>query len=102
MYYTQAVEGFRRVLGDEHPSTFISINNMGSLLKNQGRYDEAEVYYTEAVEGFRRVLGDENPYTIISIDDLIGLYDAWEKPEEAEKYRDMLPEEDATTQGSDP
>ncbi len=100
-YYVEALETRRRVLGNEHPSTLASINNMGSLLYKQGKYDEAEVYYTEALEGRRRVLGDKHPQTLDSINDLAELYDAWGKPEEAQKYRDMLPEEDAVTEDTD-
>jgi len=92
---------YRRVLGNEHPSTLNSIGNMGNLLSDQGKYDEAEVYYTEALEGFRRVLGNEHPYTLYSINALAELYDAWDKPEEAQKYREMLPEEDAPTEDTD-
>ena len=29
-YYVEALETRRRVLGDEHPGTLISINNMGN------------------------------------------------------------------------
>jgi tetratricopeptide (TPR) repeat protein len=32
-YYREALEGRRRVLGDEHPDTLTSINNMGVLLQ---------------------------------------------------------------------
>jgi tetratricopeptide (TPR) repeat protein len=67
---------------------------MGNLLKDQGKYNEAEVYYLEALEGFRRVLGNEHPYTLYSINALAGLYDALGKPEEAKKYREMLPVEE--------
>ena len=41
-YYRKALEVSRRVLGDEHPSTLSSINNMGGLLQAQGRLAEAE------------------------------------------------------------
>ena len=32
-YYTEALEGCRRVLGDNHSDTLSSINNMGILLQ---------------------------------------------------------------------
>ncbi|MCH8153607.1 MAG: tetratricopeptide repeat protein, partial [Planctomycetes bacterium] len=47
------MEGQRRVLGDDHPRTLNSINNMGLLLKSQGKFAEAEPYVREALEGNR-------------------------------------------------
>src|SRR5262245_63462073 len=61
--FREALEQFRRVLGDEHPHTLTLINNMGHLLGEQGRLAEAEPYTRGALEQFRRVLGDEHPHT---------------------------------------
>ena len=55
------------MLGDDHPITLISINNMGRLLQNQGKLGEAEPYLREALEGRRRVLGDDHADTLRSI-----------------------------------
>ncbi len=52
------------MLGDEHPDTLNSINNMGMLLKSQGRLTEAEPYFREALDSFRRVQGDEHLNTL--------------------------------------
>ena len=52
-YYREALEGSRRVLGDDHPLTLTSINNMGGLLHSQGKLSEAEPYYRESLEGRR-------------------------------------------------
>ena len=35
--YHEALEASRATLGDRHPSTLTSINNLGSLLHDQGR-----------------------------------------------------------------
>ena len=32
----EALEGCRATLGDRHPNTLLSINNLGTLLKGQG------------------------------------------------------------------
>jgi non-specific serine/threonine protein kinase/serine/threonine-protein kinase len=58
-FYRKALEGRRRVLGDDHPHTLSSIRNMGYLLKEQGKFDEAEILSNEALEGYRRIHGDE-------------------------------------------
>ena len=40
----------RAKLGDEHPNTLGSINNLASLLKEQGKLPEAEQLYRECLE----------------------------------------------------
>ncbi len=37
---------------------------MGSLLRSQGKLEEAEPYFREALESSRRVLGEEHPETV--------------------------------------
>ncbi len=40
--YRRALEVRERVLGEEHPSTLSSINNLAGLLDSKGEYGEAE------------------------------------------------------------
>ena len=40
--FREALDAFRATLGDRHPHTLASINNMGQLLQNMGRLDDAE------------------------------------------------------------
>lgn len=40
VYLREALEASRRVLGEEHPDTLISINNLGGLLLAQGKLAE--------------------------------------------------------------
>ncbi|MDP7520278.1 MAG: tetratricopeptide repeat protein, partial [Phycisphaerales bacterium] len=75
-----------RVLGDEHPDTLISIGNMGLLLSDLGKYDEAMPYYVEALETKRRALGDEHPDTLGSIGNMGLLLYSQGKYEEAMPY----------------
>ena len=37
-----SVKTREKVLGPEHPSTLVSVNNLGSVLERQGKYEEAE------------------------------------------------------------
>ncbi|MCH8242827.1 MAG: serine/threonine protein kinase, partial [Planctomycetes bacterium] len=76
----------RRVLGDDHPDTLGSINNMGVLLGVMGKLEEAMPYYREALEGNRRVLGDDHPRTLTSINNIGSLLHKMGKYEEAERY----------------
>jgi serine/threonine protein kinase/tetratricopeptide (TPR) repeat protein len=76
----------RAELGDDHPSTLVSINNMGYLLKLMGTYDEAESYSREALEGRRRVLGNDHPSTLLSINNMGLLLEEMGKLQEALGY----------------
>ncbi len=53
----------RRVLGDDHPDTLVSIHNIGRLLRELGRLEEAEALGTEAVDRARRTLPEGHWYT---------------------------------------
>jgi tetratricopeptide (TPR) repeat protein len=44
VYYTEALEGFRRVLGNEHPYTLYSINDLAELYDAWGKPEEAQKY----------------------------------------------------------
>ncbi len=76
----------RRVLGEEHPDTLSSINNMGFLLQAQGKLDQAEPYHREALEKSRRVLGEEHPETLIFINNMGLLLQAQGRLDQAERY----------------
>jgi len=54
----------REVLGDNHPDTLISMNNLAALYQSQGKYDEAEPLYVECLKLRREVLGDNHPDTL--------------------------------------
>jgi serine/threonine protein kinase/Tfp pilus assembly protein PilF len=76
----------RRVLGEEHPDTLLSANNMGYLLRNRGSLAEAEPYYREALEQRRRVLGELHPQTLLSINNIGTLLMDQGKIDQAEPY----------------
>jgi tetratricopeptide (TPR) repeat protein/tRNA A-37 threonylcarbamoyl transferase component Bud32 len=80
----QALATRRRVLGDEHPDTLLSINNLGMLLEAQGKLPEAEKHYRLAWEKRRRVLGEEHPDTLTSLGNLGNFYRAQARFAEAE------------------
>jgi len=64
----------RKHLGDTHPDTIASLNNLALLYNAQGRYGEAEQLYTKALQIREKVLGKENPSTITSMNNLAMLY----------------------------
>jgi tetratricopeptide (TPR) repeat protein len=70
----QALAISKQQLGDNHPSTATSLNNLAGLYQSQGRYSEAEPLYKEALAISKQQLGDNHPLTATSLNNLAGLY----------------------------
>ena len=61
---------WRRVLGDEHPDTLTSANNLAETRRAQGDHAGARALHEEVYATRRRVLGDEHPDTLTSANNL--------------------------------
>lgn len=66
----------RHELGEDHPETLLSINNLGEILHYQGKLEEAEPYYQEAIDKRRKAFGNEHPDTLASIANMGALLQA--------------------------
>jgi hypothetical protein len=60
----RVIETRKRVLGEEHPSTLTSMNNLAFTFKGQGRDDDALKLITECLSLLKGVLGDSHPNTV--------------------------------------
>jgi hypothetical protein len=72
-------------VGNKHPDTLISMDNLASTYRNQGRWKEAEELEVQVMETFERVLGNELPSTLTSIANLASTYrnqGRWKEAEE--------------------
>ena len=58
------------VLGKERPSTLTSMNNLATLLRNQGKYEQAEEILQKILRLSETVLGKEYPSTRMSMNNL--------------------------------
>jgi serine/threonine protein kinase len=94
-FFAEALEGWRKQLGDNHPGTLRCKNDLAVLYKEQARYEDAEPLLLEAINGRRLKLGDTHPHTLQSFNNLIELYEAWGKSEKAEECRAKLPQTEA-------
>ena len=83
----QVLQLRREVLGERHPDTLASLDNLAALYLNQGRYGEAEPLYEQALQLRREVLGERHPDTLQSLNDLAALYDRQGRDGEAELLR---------------
>lgn len=64
----------RRVLGEQHPDTLETMNEVASSYQYQGKYAQAETLFAKAFENYRHVLGEEHADTVISMNNLANLY----------------------------
>jgi hypothetical protein len=48
--HRQDLQGLEKVLGPDHPDKLTSISHLGSVLEDQGRYEEAEAMHRRALE----------------------------------------------------
>jgi hypothetical protein len=64
------METSARVLGEEHPSTLTSMNNLAFTLKSQSRNDEAISIMEKCVQLRKQILGPQHPHTKTSLEAL--------------------------------
>ena len=90
-WYEQRLVAVRDRLGEEHPDTATSLNNLAGLYRSQGRYSEAEPLYKQALEIDKRVLGEDHPDTATDLNNLANLYQSQGRYNEAEPlYKQTL------------
>jgi serine/threonine-protein kinase len=61
-------------LGEDHPDSLRSLNQLADFLFSQRRLDEVEILDRKTLEIRRRVLGDEHPDTLRSLNGLAATY----------------------------
>ena len=71
-------------LGEDHPDTATSYNNIAYNLDAQGRYGEAEPLYQKALEISKRELGEDHPDTAMSYNNVAYNLNAQGRYDEAE------------------
>ena len=71
--FREALEGQRTALGEDHPATLSSLNNLAGALRRRGCLAEAERLAEAALEGRRIRLGEGHPDTLGSLNNLAGV-----------------------------
>ena len=84
------IPSMRRVLGDLHPGTCLSLLVLGGLYVDDGRYAEAEPLLLSAYEGYARTFSPDNADVQEAATWLVKLYEAWGRPEKAREWRAKL------------
>ena len=76
LYLLESVlEEYETLKGSTHPSTLASVTNLGLLLSESGRYDEAEVLLKRAASDFQDTLGISHTRTIAAHVNLASFYE---------------------------
>ena len=75
-----------KVLGEEHPDTARSYNNIGLVYAKQGDYEKELEYLFKALAILEKVLGEEHPNTAISYNNIGVIYDNQGDYEKALEY----------------
>ena len=86
----QTVAAKRRVLGDEHPSTCLTLASLATLYAKQRRYKEAESAALAAYRGNVKALGPDDNRTQSVVRQLGDLYAAASQPDKAQQWRAKL------------
>ncbi|MEH0975282.1 FxSxx-COOH system tetratricopeptide repeat protein [Micromonospora sp. CPCC 205546] len=73
-YLEQALTDYRRVLGDDHPQTLTSVNDLASTYQAAGDLQRAILLFEQSLTDRRRVLGDDHPDTLASVNNLASTY----------------------------
>jgi tetratricopeptide (TPR) repeat protein len=80
----QALKGKEELLGMEHMSTLITVDNLGILYKNQGRLSDAEEMHARALGSKEKTLGPDHPSTLETVQNLGVLYKNQRRRNESE------------------
>jgi tetratricopeptide (TPR) repeat protein len=85
--YVQAMKKGKRLLGQEHPTTLSSMQNLAQTYEMQGQWKKAEKLCVQLLEIRRRILGEEHYITLTSMANLARTYGdqgRWNEAEELE------------------
>ena len=91
-----AVDHLGKILGDDHPQTLASRNNLAYAYQAAGRPDEAIPLYEQVLADRMRVLGDNHPQTLTSRNNLASAYQAAGRLDDAKALFDQPTDPDGT------
>ncbi|NEC84678.1 tetratricopeptide repeat protein [Streptomyces sp. SID12501] len=72
----RALANRTRVLGEDHPSTLTSRNNLAYAYQSAGNLSRAIPLYEQTITDMVRVLGEDHPSTLTSRNNLAGAYES--------------------------
>lgn len=97
----ELVETLTTKLGDNHPNTLTSMNNLALAYSHQGRWDKAEKLQVQVMEAITTKLGVDHPVTLASMNNLASTYWSKGRWDDAEKLQVQVIEARTTKLGVD-
>jgi tetratricopeptide (TPR) repeat protein len=97
----QAVKINTEILGDDHPDTLTTMDNLALTYGDQGRTAEAAALHEEVLEKSRRILGDDHPATLTTMNNLASTYWAQGRTAEAAALHEEVLEKSRRILGDD-
>ena len=88
--YEACLEQKKSTLGENHPSTLSSMNNLALLYYSQDHFDKALPLYITCLEQTKSILGENHPDTLTSINNLANLYDKQGEHDQARSLREAF------------
>jgi hypothetical protein len=86
----------RERFGIEHNGTRTTIFQLAEMLREAGRFAEAEPLYRELWDINLELRGPDHPKTHLAIRRMVNLYEEWGRPDQAAEWRaklaDAIPE----------
>jgi len=77
------METMKRVLGEEHPDSLISMGNLAFTLQGPRQVQRGRGTGVLVMETMKRVLGEEHPHSLTSMENLASTYrnqGRWKEP----------------------
>ncbi|PPQ87573.1 hypothetical protein CVT26_015305 [Gymnopilus dilepis] len=84
----QVLDSRKRLLGDKHPDTLLSMGNLAATHRDLDRWQEAEDLATRCFFLRVKVLGKQHPKTLVALNRLVMIYEHNGKPEAAEVLKE--------------
>ena len=84
--YEKSLSLRKKVLGEEHPYTADSYNNIGTIYDDLGEHEKALEYYQKALDIRKIVLGEDHPYTADSYNNIGAIYNDIDENQKALEF----------------
>lgn len=84
--HSKALQIRQQVLGENHPDTAASYNNLGYSYEKLGNYEKGLEYMTKALKIRQQVLGEEHLDTVVSYFNVGSCYERINEHEKAKSY----------------
>jgi len=86
--YEAALALARRELGNDHPGTMTTLNQLGNLYKQQGKFADARAALEEVVASRERIVGKDHPDVAAALNNLGNIYRVEGKLDDAKRLYD--------------